>query len=105
MSASEILTKIKFYEGVKCSVSGLFGHFNDCIDISMTALKYNAYELVVNGKPLTAGDFTMKDIYSELVSDLSILDAIIEECNKIIEELWAAYYAALDENDERFSVE
>ena len=97
MSSREILAQIKFYEGIKATVSGLYIYFNRCIDVSLEALRYNAYELVINGKPLIEGDVTMKDINSQLNDDIAILDAIVDECNKIIDELWVAYYAALEQ--------
>lgn len=96
MSSAEIYKQIENYENVKSIISGLYGSFNGCIDVAIGALKLDSDELIINGRSIIEKENTMSSICSELQSDVALLDAIISVCDKEIDQLWVAYYAALE---------
>jgi len=100
MSSGDILASIRCYENVVNKMNSLNGKFDECIGIVNKALAFHAFELVINKKPLLENKFSMKSVNTELSNSMAVCSDIVGECNKKIDELWVAYYAALEAEEE-----
>jgi len=96
MSSGEILALIRCYEGVVSKMNALSGKFDECVDVVNKALAFHAFELVINKKPLLENKYSMKSVNAGLSESIGICLDIVGECSKKIDELWVAYYAALE---------
>lgn len=99
MSSGEIRALIECYENVVNKMNSLNGQFDECVGIVNKALAFHAFELVINKKPLLENKYSMKSVNTELSNSMGVCSDIVGLCNKKIDELWVAYYAALEEEE------